>query len=83
MSECLGAKGKVCGIDEDSDIVVHYLTSQNKWTFNPAVLTKVSEAIQPDEVRVGNDSFYKQKLKILPKIRGFSFKKNSRKYQFF
>ena len=44
MSECLGAKGKVCKIDEDSDIVAHYLTSQNKWSFNPAVLTKVSES---------------------------------------
>lgn len=42
MSECLGTKGTVCGIDEDSDIVVHYIGSQNKWTFNPAVLTKLS-----------------------------------------
>ena len=25
MSEALGATGKVCGIDEDSDIVVHYV----------------------------------------------------------
>ena len=41
MSECLGTKGTVCGIDEDSDIVVHYIGSQNKWTFNPAVLTKL------------------------------------------
>jgi len=25
ISECLGTKGTVCGIDEDSDIVVHYI----------------------------------------------------------
>lgn len=29
------------GIDEDHDIVVSY-SSGNRWTFNPAVLTKVS-----------------------------------------
>lgn len=29
------------GIDEDHDIVVSYV-SGNRWTFNPAVLTKVS-----------------------------------------
>ena len=48
-------KGRVCGIDEDSDIVVHYEGSQNKWTFNPAVLTKISDGIQPDEV-ISNES---------------------------
>ena len=45
----------MCGIDEDSDIVVHYEGSQNKWTFNPAVLTKISDGIQPDEV-ISNES---------------------------
>lgn len=40
MHECLGQTGTVAGIDEDHDIVVSY-TSGNRWTFNPAVLTKV------------------------------------------
>lgn len=33
--------GTVVGIDEDHDIVVAY-NSGNRWTFNPAVLTKVA-----------------------------------------
>lgn len=41
MYECLGQTGTVVGIDEDHDIVVSY-ASGNRWTFNPAVLTKVS-----------------------------------------
>ncbi|XP_066272663.1 E3 ubiquitin-protein ligase MIB1-like isoform X1 [Branchiostoma lanceolatum] len=41
MFETLGSTGTVCGIDEDHDIVVSY-PSGNRWTFNPAVLTKVS-----------------------------------------
>ncbi|XP_076805561.1 E3 ubiquitin-protein ligase MIB1-like isoform X1 [Clavelina lepadiformis] len=41
MFETLGTTGTVCGIDEDHDIVVSY-ASGNRWTFNPAVLTKVS-----------------------------------------
>ncbi|WAR24400.1 MIB1-like protein [Mya arenaria] len=41
MFECLGQTGTVVGIDEDHDIVVSY-ASGNRWTFNPAVLTKVS-----------------------------------------
>nr|CAB3263829.1 E3 ubiquitin-protein ligase MIB1 [Phallusia mammillata] len=41
MFETLGTTGTVCGIDEDHDIVVSY-SSGNRWTFNPAVLTKVS-----------------------------------------
>lgn len=41
MFECLGQTGTVVGIDEDHDIVVSY-PSGNRWTFNPAVLTKVS-----------------------------------------
>ncbi|XP_013188848.2 E3 ubiquitin-protein ligase MIB1 [Amyelois transitella] len=40
MFECLGSTGTVVGIDEDHDIVVTY-ASGNRWTFNPAVLTKV------------------------------------------
>ncbi|CAG2162780.1 unnamed protein product, partial [Oppiella nova] len=40
MFECLGTTGTVVGIDEDHDIVVLY-PSTNKWTFNPAVLTRV------------------------------------------
>ncbi|XP_005102534.2 E3 ubiquitin-protein ligase MIB1 [Aplysia californica] len=43
MFECLGTTGTVVGIDEDHDIVVSY-PSGNRWTFNPAVLTKVSTA---------------------------------------
>ncbi|GFW99754.1 e3 ubiquitin-protein ligase MIB1 [Trichonephila clavipes] len=43
MFECLGTTGTVVGIDEDSDIVVSY-PSGNRWTFNPAVLTKVNTA---------------------------------------
>ena len=41
MYECLGQTGTVVGIDEDHDIVVSY-ASGNRWTFNPAVLTRVS-----------------------------------------
>ncbi len=41
MYECLGQTGTVVGIDEDHDIVVSY-PSGNRWTFNPAVLTKAS-----------------------------------------
>ncbi|XP_014677222.1 PREDICTED: E3 ubiquitin-protein ligase MIB1-like isoform X2 [Priapulus caudatus] len=40
MFETLGTTGTVVGIDEDHDIVVAY-PSGNRWTFNPAVLTKV------------------------------------------
>lgn len=40
MFECLGTTGTVVDIDQDDDIVVKY-PSNNKWTFNPAVLTKV------------------------------------------
>jgi len=44
MFECLGQSGTVVGIDEDHDIVVSY-PSGNRWTFNPAVLTKVSSPL--------------------------------------
>lgn len=40
MFECLSSTGEVVGIDEDHDIVVAY-SSGHRWTFNPAVLTKL------------------------------------------
>lgn len=43
MFECLGTTGTVIAIDEDHDIFVMY-PSNNKWTFNPAVLTKVGSS---------------------------------------
>lgn len=43
MFECIGATGTVVGIDEDHDVVVAY-SSTNKWTFNPAVLTRVGSS---------------------------------------
>uniref|UniRef100_A0A4W4ERH3 E3 ubiquitin-protein ligase MIB1 n=1 Tax=Electrophorus electricus TaxID=8005 RepID=A0A4W4ERH3_ELEEL len=43
MFETLTTTGTVCGIDEDHDIVVQY-PSGNRWTFNPAVLTKANVA---------------------------------------
>ncbi|XP_023313417.1 E3 ubiquitin-protein ligase MIB1 isoform X2 [Trichogramma pretiosum] len=44
MMESLSATGTVVGIDEDHDIVVSY-PSGNRWTFNPAVLTKVPVSV--------------------------------------
>lgn len=50
--ECLGggtrqcAVGSVVGVDEDHDIVVLY-PSGNRWTFNAAVLTKVTGTMSP------------------------------------
>ena len=46
MLPCLGQSGSVVGIDEDHDIVVCY-PSGNRWTFNPAVLTKVGGSVLP------------------------------------
>lgn len=43
MYECLGQTGTVIGVDEDHDIVVSY-PSANRWTFNPAVLTRINHA---------------------------------------
>ncbi|XP_039281287.1 E3 ubiquitin-protein ligase MIB1 isoform X3 [Nilaparvata lugens] len=43
MFECLNSTGTVIGIDQDHDIVVSY-DSGNRWTFNPAVLTKLAVA---------------------------------------
>ncbi|KAI8115951.1 E3 ubiquitin-protein ligase mind-bomb [Lucilia cuprina] len=54
MFECLNNVGLVVGIDEDHDIVVGY-NSGNRWTFNPAVLTKVaSPTTAPPEFQVGD-----------------------------
>lgn len=47
MFECLNNPGKVVGIDEDHDIVVSY-PSGNRWTFNPAVLTKMASNASDD-----------------------------------
>lgn len=44
MLECLASSGTVVGIDEDHDVVVSY-PSSNRWTFNPAVLTKISGSV--------------------------------------
>ncbi|KAI4884098.1 hypothetical protein NFI96_020423, partial [Prochilodus magdalenae] len=51
MFETLTTTGTVCGIDEDHDIVVQY-PSGNRWTFNPAVLTKANVA-RSGEVAAG------------------------------
>lgn len=40
MFECLGTTGIVQSFDEDHDIVVTY-PSGNRWTLNPALLTRV------------------------------------------
>jgi E3 ubiquitin-protein ligase mind-bomb len=40
MFECLGTTGVVQSLDEDHDIVVVY-PSGNRWTLNPALLTRV------------------------------------------
>lgn len=43
MYETLTTPGTVVGIDEDHDIMVLYPTG-NRWTFNPAILTKVTSS---------------------------------------
>ena len=40
MFECFSSTGTILEIDQDNDMVIHY-PSNNKWTLNPAVLTKV------------------------------------------
>uniref|UniRef100_A0A8C6V5H5 E3 ubiquitin-protein ligase MIB1 n=1 Tax=Neogobius melanostomus TaxID=47308 RepID=A0A8C6V5H5_9GOBI len=52
MFETLTTTGTVCGIDEDHDIVVQY-PSGNRWTFNPAVLTKAN-VVRSGEFMVGD-----------------------------
>lgn len=56
MFECLSATGTVVGIDEDHDIVVSY-PSGNRWTFNPAVLTKVQISMPVINSITDNQSF--------------------------
>lgn len=73
MFECLSNTGTVVGIDEDHDIVVAY-PSSNRWTFNPAVLTKT--ASNPDGsqhfavgdfVKICNDL---ERIKVLQRGHG-------------
>lgn len=61
MFECLGTTGAVVGIDEDHDIVVSY-PSGNRWTFNPAVLTKVNSA--PAAVASGGEGATNQQFAV-------------------
>ena len=42
LSKALGTTGIVTGVDEDLDVEVTF-PSGNKWTFNPAILTKVEK----------------------------------------
>lgn len=55
MFECLGTTGTVIGVDEDHDIVVSY-PSANRWTFNPAVLTKVNTATAVPSASASGDA---------------------------
>lgn len=77
MFECLSNAGTVVGIDEDHDIVVAY-PSANRWTFNPAVLTKSSSPTATngdgtqqfavgDFVKILNDQ---ERIKILQRGHG-------------
>nr|XP_050848490.1 E3 ubiquitin-protein ligase MIB1 isoform X2 [Vespula vulgaris] len=56
MFECLGTTGTVVGIDEDHDIVVSY-PSGNRWTFNPAVITKVQIPVPVTSSSTDNQTF--------------------------
>lgn len=56
MFECLGTTGTIVGIDEDHDIVVSY-PSGNRWTFNPAVLTKVQIPVPVTSSSSDNQTF--------------------------
>lgn len=76
MFECLSNSGTVVGIDEDQDIVVAY-ASANRWTFNPAVLTKVgttsvstgdgTQFAVGDFVKISNDL---ERIKVLQRGHG-------------
>lgn len=73
MFECLGTTGVIVSIDEDHDIVVSY-PSGNRWTFNPAVLTKVpvspshnAQFSVGDIVQICSDL---ERIKILQKGHG-------------
>lgn len=75
MFECLNNPGKVVGIDEDLDIVVLY-PSGNRWTFNPAVLTKMaSNAVEDPATQFAVGDFVKicsdlERIKILQRGHG-------------
>ena len=75
MFESLNNPGKVVGIDEDHDIVVSY-PSGNRWTFNPAVLTKMaSPATEDSSVPFAVGDFVKicsdlERIKILQRTHG-------------
>ncbi|XP_043276401.1 E3 ubiquitin-protein ligase MIB1 isoform X2 [Venturia canescens] len=56
MFECLGTTGIVVSIDEDHDIVVSY-PSGNRWTFNPAVLSKVQVPVTVTNSSSDNQRF--------------------------
>jgi len=55
MFECLDTTGTVVGIDEDHDVVVSY-QSGNRWTINPAALTRVSSNNSASSSAVGANS---------------------------
>lgn len=75
MFECLNNPGRVVGIDEDHDIVVSY-PSGNRWTFNPAVLTKMaSNATDDSSNQFAVGDFVKicsdlERIKILQRSHG-------------
>ncbi|XP_048582357.1 E3 ubiquitin-protein ligase MIB1-like [Nematostella vectensis] len=55
MYETLTTTGSVVGIDEDHDIVVLYPTG-NRWTFNPAVLTKARTISSAESTAASSES---------------------------
>jgi E3 ubiquitin-protein ligase mind-bomb len=75
MFECLNNPGRVVGIDEDHDIVVSY-PSGNRWTFNPAVLTKMaSNSAEDSSSQFAVGDFVKicsdlERIKILQRGHG-------------
>ena len=69
MYECLGQTGRVVGVDEDHDIVVSY-PSGNRWTFNPAVLTKGISGIPGTYCKCKNHSPSLNTIIVLTKVTG-------------
>jgi E3 ubiquitin-protein ligase mind-bomb len=67
----MGNTGTITGIDSDNDIEVTY-SSGNKWTFNPAVLTKVvnnshaetTTSIAPSSSQADNSNINNRMLQI-------------------
>jgi E3 ubiquitin-protein ligase mind-bomb len=59
--QSLGNTGIITGVDYDHDFEVTY-PSGNKWTFNPAVLTRVNENNQKDESEDLKDQIEKLNL---------------------